>query len=144
MIVLDTNVVSELSKPKPDPTVVSWVDAQSELAITAPGLGDLRFGVARLPAGKRRTALSDAIDQFVTDDLDGLVLPFDVASADAYGPIVAARERAGNPVGIADAQIAVICHVHDAALATRNVRDFLNTGIELVNPWDPPLTAVDR
>jgi predicted nucleic acid-binding protein len=144
VIVLDTNVVSELSKPTPDPTVVAWVDAQTELAIAAPALGELRFGVARLPEGKRRTALSEAIDQFVTDDLDGLVLPFDVASAGAYGLIVAARERAGTPIGIADAQIAAICHIHDAVLATRNVRDFLGTGIELVNPWDPPDTAVDR
>ncbi|MGH2861570.1 MAG: type II toxin-antitoxin system VapC family toxin [Solirubrobacteraceae bacterium] len=144
MIVLDTNVVSELSKPTPDPIVVAWVDAQTELAIAAPALGELRFGVARLPAGKRRTTLSEAIDQFVTDDLGGLVLPFDVASADAYGLIVAARERVGTPIGIADAQIAAICHIHDAVLATRNVRDFLDTGIDLVNPWDPPDTAVDR
>lgn len=143
MIVLDTNVVSELSKPTPDSTVVAWVDAQVELAITAPALGELRFGVARLPEGKRRTALSEAIDQFVTDDLEGMVLPFDVASADAYGSIAAARERAGSPIGIADAQIAAICYVHDAVLATRNVRDFLDTGIELVNPCDPPGTDGD-
>jgi hypothetical protein len=138
VIVLDTNVVSELAKPTPHPTVVAWVDAQDELAIAAPALGELRFGVARLPDGKRRTALSEAIDQFVADDLDGLVLAFDTACADAYGLIVATRERAGRPIGIADAQIAAICAVHSAVLATRNVRDFLNTGIELVDPWDPP------
>ena len=96
MIVLDTNVVSELAKPTPNPTVVAWVDAQDELAIAAPALGELRFGVARLPDGKRRTALSEAIDQFVADDLDGLVLAFDTACADAYGMVVAARERAGR------------------------------------------------
>jgi hypothetical protein len=138
VIVLDTNVVSELSKPTPNPTVVAWVDAQTELAIAAPALGELRFGVARLPEGKRRTALGEAIDQFVADDLAGLVLAFDAASADTYGPIVAARERTGHPIAIADAQIAAICTVYDAGLATRNGRDFANTGIELVNPWDPP------
>jgi len=141
VIVLDTNVVSELSKPMPDATVVAWVDAQVELAITATTLAELRFGVARLPQGKRRTALSEAIAQLVADDLDGRVLPFDGACADAYGLIAAARERAGRPIGVADGQIAAICGAHDAVLATRNVRDFLDTGIELVNPWDPPKTG---
>jgi toxin FitB len=140
VIVLDTNVVSELAKPTPDPTVVAWVDCQVELAIAAPALGELRFGVARLPEGKRRTALGEAIDQFLADDLAGQVLAFDTECADAYGLIVAARERAGRPIGMADAQIAAICAVHDAVLATRNVRDFLNTGIEMVDPWDRPGT----
>ncbi len=141
MIVLDTNVVSELAKPTPNPAVVGWVDAQVELAIAAPSLGEIRFGVARLPQGQRRTALSEAIDRFVADDLDGLVLAFDAACADAYGLIVAARESAGRPIGICDAQIAAICAVNDAVLATRNVRDFLNTGIEIADPWNPPDTA---
>jgi predicted nucleic acid-binding protein len=140
VIVLDTNVVSELSRPTPDPTVVAWVDAQVDLAIAAPALGALRFGVARLPEGKRRTALTEAIDQFVLDDLGGLVLAFDAACSDAYGPIVAARERAGRPIAIVDAQIAAICAVHDAVLATRSIRDFLDAGIELVDPWDTPET----
>ena len=138
MIVLDTNVVSELAKPTPDRAVVDWVDGQVELAIAAPSLGELRFGVARLPEGRRRTALSEAIDRFVSDDLDGLVLAFDAMCADAYGCIVAARERAGRAIGICDAQIAAICGVHGAVLATRNVRDFLDTGIEIADPWDPP------
>ncbi len=135
MIVLDTNVVSELAKPKPSPAVVTWVDTQDELAIAAPALAELRFGVARLPDGKRRTALSEAIDHFVADDLGGLVLAFDTACANAYGLIVAARERAGRPIAVTDAQIAAICAVHNAVLATRNIRDFLNTGIEIVDPW---------
>lgn len=140
MIVLDTNVVSEIAKPTPDATVLAWVDAQGALAITATTLAELRFGVARLPQGKRRTMLSEAISQLVTDDLDGRVLPFDGACADAYGLIAAARERAGRPIGVADGQIAAICGVHEATLATPNVRDFVDTGIELVNPWDPPTT----
>jgi hypothetical protein len=140
VIILDTNVVSELAKPTPNPAVVAWVDAQHELAIAAPALAELRFGVARLPDGKRRTALSEAIDDFVADDLGGLVLAFDTASADAYGLVAAAREHAGHRIGVADAQIAAICAVHNAVLATRNVRDFLNTGIEIIDPWDPPDT----
>ncbi len=140
MIVLDTNVVSELAKPTPHPTVIAWIDTQSELAIAATALAELRFGVARLPDGKRRTALSEAIDRFVADDLQGLVLAFDSACADAYGLIVAARERAGRPIGIADAQIAATCSVHDAVLATRNTKDFQGTAIALINPWDPPTT----
>jgi predicted nucleic acid-binding protein len=140
VIVLDTNVVSELSKPMPDATVVAWVDAQGGLAITATTLAELRFGVARLPQGKRRTLLSEAIAHLVADDLDGRVLPFDGACADAYGLIAAARERAGRPIGVADGQIAAICGVHGATLATRNIADFADTGIELINPWDPPKT----
>jgi predicted nucleic acid-binding protein len=141
VIVLDTNVVSELAKPTPDPTVIAWIDEQSDLAITATALAELRFGVARLPDGKRRKALSEAIDRFVADDLHGLVLAFDSACADAYGLIVAARERAGHPIGIADAQIAATCSVHRAVLSTRNAKDFQGTAIALVNPWDPPTTA---
>lgn len=140
MIVLDTNVVSELAKPTPDRTVIAWIDAQVELAIAATALAELRFGVARLPESKRRTKLSEAIDRFVADDLGGLVLAFDSACADAYGLIVAARERAGQPIGIADAQIAAACSVHSAVLSTRNIKDFLGTGIALVDPWDPPNT----
>lgn len=140
MIVLDTDVVSELAKPTPDPTVIAWIDEQSELAIAATTLAELRFGVARLPDGKRKNALSEAIDRFVADDLQGLVLAFDSACADAYGLIVAARERAGRPIGTADAQIAATCSVHIAVLATRNTKDFHGTAIALVNPWDPPTT----
>lgn len=141
MIVLDTNVVSELSKAAPDVTVIAWVDAQGGLAITATTLAELRFGVARLPQGKRRTALSQAISAFVSEDLEGRVLPFDGASADVYGLIAATRERAGRPIRVADGQIAAICGVHEAVLATRNVRDFADTGIDVVNPWDPPMTG---
>ena len=141
MIALDTNVVSELAKPTPDPTVIAWIDEQSELAIAATALAELRFGVARLPDGKRRNALSEAIDRFVVDDLQGMVLAFDSACADVYGLIIAARERAGRPIGVADAQIAATCSVHDAVLATRNTKDFQGTAIALVNPWDPPVTA---
>jgi hypothetical protein len=140
VIVLDTNVVSELAKPTPSSVVVAWLDAQDGLAIAAPALAELRFGIARLPDGERRTTLNEAIDGLVADDLDGLVLAFDRASADAYGLIAAARERAGRPIGIADAQIAAICLVRNAVLATRNVRDFLDTGIEIIDPWDPPDT----
>ena len=85
MIVLDTNVVSELAKPTPSPAVLGWVDAQVELAIAAPSLGELRFGVARLPEGQRRTALSEAIDRFVADDRDGLVLADTARPSSARG-----------------------------------------------------------
>jgi predicted nucleic acid-binding protein len=71
---------------------------------------------------------------------DYLVLAFDTACADAYGLIVAARERAGRPIAVIDAQIAAICAAYNAVLATRNIRDFLNTGIEIVDPWDQSAT----
>jgi predicted nucleic acid-binding protein len=138
LIVLDTNVISELARATPNPGVVAWVDAQVELAISAPTLAELRFGVALLPEGSRKTRLGEAIDQLIREDLEEVVLAFDAACADAYGQIVAARQRTGHPIGVIDAQIAAICSVHGAALATRNARDFAATGIHVVDPWAPP------
>ena len=138
MIALDTNVVSELMRPAPSPSVVAWVDAQpaDELAVTAVAAAELRYGVARLPDGARQRALAAAVDALLAQVFGGRVLPFDSAGAVVYGELVAARERAGRPISSADAQIAATCLAHGARLATRNTRDFVATGVDVVDPWD--------
>ena len=137
MIVLDTNVVSELMRRRPSPAVLGWIDGEDSgrLAITAITAAELLHGVARLPNGARRRTLTAAVGGLLTEDFAGRVLPFDGAAAVHYGPLVATRERAGRPVSVADGQIAAICRHYGATLATRNVRDFAATGIELLDPW---------
>lgn len=137
MIVLDTNVISEAFRPYPDAKVVAWLESLSgEVAITAITLAELLAGVRRLPDGGRRTALIARIESAVQPYRQSkAVLAFDDAAADHYADILAAREQAGLPISTADALIAAICRTHNAVCATRNVKDFARTGIELVDPW---------
>ena len=137
MIVVDTNVISELTRQTPVAEVVSWLDslAAGEVATTAINAAELLYGVARLPDGRRKTELLAAVDGLLSDDFDGRVLPFDQMAVGRYAELVSRRERLGQPIGIADAQIAAICSAVGATLATRNVADFEDTGIELINPW---------
>lgn len=137
MIVLDTNVVSELMRRRPAEAVLGWVDGEdaSILAITAVTAAELLHGVARLPNGARRRKLTAAVHGVLTEDFAGRILPFDGSAAVHYADLVAARERDGRPVSIADAQIAAICRHHGAMLATRNVRDFDMTGVDVLDPW---------
>jgi len=137
VIILDTNVISELTRPAPTPGVISWLDslAADDVATTAVTAAELLYGVARLPTGRRKTELAAAVDGLLIDDFQGRVLAFDEAAARRYADIVTARERIGRPIGAADAQIAAICQTIGAALATRNTLDFDGTGLELINPW---------
>lgn len=137
MIILDTNVISELTRPVPDSGVIAWLDSQpaEETAITAITAAELRYGVRRLPDGRRKTELSDAVNALIATDFRDRVEPFDVYAADQYADVVATQERAGQPISISDAQIAAICRVMNAALATRNTSDFIGTGVNLINPW---------
>ncbi|SHN70039.1 hypothetical protein SAMN05660350_01732 [Geodermatophilus obscurus] len=136
MIVLDTNVVSELMRPFPDTAVTTWMGAHAResLVTTAITVAEIRFGLARLRDGRRATELRQLADE-VLGAFPGQVLPFDTAAAGLYGDIAAARERGGHPVDALDAQIAAICRAHSASLATRNSRDFVGTGVELLDPW---------
>ncbi len=138
MIVLDTNVISELARPTPSVQVLAWVDAQDGVAITATTAAELLHGVARLPDGARKSGLADAIREMLDGPLRDNVLAFDRDAASHYAEIVAAREAVGRPISIADAQIAAICRSRGATLGTRNVRDFESVGITVVNPWDEP------
>lgn len=137
MIVLDTNVISELMRRRPAPRVLSWVDEQdaSMLAITAVTVAELLYGVARLADGARKVKLANAVDAFVEEDFAARVLPFDVAAARQYADVVAGRKQQGRPVSASDGQIAAICRCHGATLATRNVRDFDATGVGVLDPW---------
>lgn len=137
MIVLDTNVLSELVRPAPSETVVTWIDSRdtSELAITALTAAELRAGVALLPDGQRKRDLGQRIEALLIETFAGFVLAFDADSSTYYPKIVAARTRAGHPIGAFDAQIAAVCLQHAATLATRKTSDFTDTGVNLVDPW---------
>jgi predicted nucleic acid-binding protein len=136
MIVLDTNVVSELMRQKPAPAVISWLRDQNgtELFTTAITIAEVRYGIARLPDGTRKTRLAEAADEIFASFPDQ-ILPFDVAAATVYAAVVAERDRIGAPIDGFDAQIAAICRARRAHLATRNIKDFNQTGVELVDPW---------
>ena len=103
---------------------------------TAVGEAELRYGVAILPAGKRRTALAQAIEGILEEDFRDRILPFDSQAADAYAAIAAARRAAGQVISQFDCQIAAIARAHGARVATRNVADYQGCGIEVLNPWD--------
>ena len=138
MIILDTNVVSELMRPEPAPQVAAWVRERDrpELRTTSITLAEIRYGIARLPDGRRKQALlAAASDIFRT--FEGQVLPFDAAAAEHYAAIASNRERSGKPISGFDALIAAVCRSRGAALATRNLPDFDGTGIETIDPWAP-------
>ena len=137
MIVLDTNVVSELIRPSPNPAVEQWVATRpaARLFFSAVGEAELRYGVAILAAGRRRDTIASAIEAMLRDDFAGRVLPFGSDAARAYAEITASRRAAGRPVAQADSQIAAIARSRGMALATRNVRDFEDMGIELLDSW---------
>lgn len=141
MIVLDTDVVSELMRQAPEVNVVSWVDQYppDEVFITAVTAAELQYGVARLPDGHRKTVLTTKVGELLTEDFHGRILPFGGDAAVHYAWIAASREREGRPISMADAQIAAICKYYGARLATRNTKDFADTGIHILNPWDAPV-----
>ena len=138
MIVVDTNVVSELMVPSPADAVIEWVSAQEAhtLYFTTISEAELRYGVAILPIGRRREQLLVAVEHMLREDFAGRVIPFDRQAARAYAAIAAARRAAGRPIKYADCQIAAIARSVGASVATRNVRDFEGCGIDVINPWD--------
>lgn len=135
-VVLDTFVVSELMRAQPDLSVQAWVGevAPSLVYTTAVSLAEVLYGLARLPAGRRRTLLGDAADEVFGSFADH-ILPFDVTAADHYADIVVEREHAGSPITGFDAQVATICRSNGAALATRNTDDFTGLRLELIDPF---------
>lgn len=137
MIILDTNVVSELFKVQPNKAVLSWVTSVSaDTAITAITLAKLLAGIETLPVGQRQTQLAHAVSSLVSVYKDTRsILPFDEGAAQEYSRIVATAKKSGRPISTADAQIAAICKLHNAPCATRNIKDFQHIGLELINPW---------
>jgi predicted nucleic acid-binding protein len=136
VIVLDTNVVSELMRSSPSPGVAGWVRGcePGELFTTAITTAEVLYGVERLPDGRRKTLLAGMAKDVFTIFADQ-VLAFDASAAAQYAAVVSLRERMGAPIDGFDAQIAAICRSHGATLATRNGEDFEGAGVAVVDPW---------
>ncbi|WP_213297145.1 type II toxin-antitoxin system VapC family toxin [Paraburkholderia sacchari] len=137
MIVLDTNVLSELLRPAPDPAVLAWFGRQSRMSlfVTTLSRAEMLYGVALLPPGARREGLAAAIAAIFDVDFAGRVLTFDWDAADAYAVLAADRRHAGRPVSQIDAMIAAIARSRGAAVATRNGKDFTGCGVDIDDPW---------
>lgn len=137
MIILDTNIISELVRPQPHPQVVAWVRNQREVVgTTAVNAAELKAGLRLMPEGRRRSQL----ERLILTHLDafnqsGAVLAFDQLAATEYAEIVARRTMEGHPISAQDAMIAAICRAKRCPLATRNVKDFESTDVRLLNPW---------
>ena len=136
MIILDTNVVSELMRATPAPAVLAWLQQTSGTGLytTSVTVAEIRYGIARLPEGRRKHNLHQAANEIFAA-FPRQVLPFDLAAATAYADLVASREADGNPISGFDGQIAAICRSQVATLATHNTKDFVDCGIALVDPW---------
>lgn len=137
MILLDTNVISELVRPQPDPAVEAYLARQirRSLFTAAVCIAEIRYGLARMPVGRRRDDLAKRVEAFLTGGFEPYVLPFDAACAALYGAIRAERESRGAPIEIEDAMITATALAHGAAVATRNVADFDGCGVTVINPW---------
>jgi predicted nucleic acid-binding protein len=137
LIILDTNVISEPLKPRPDAAVLRWLDRQSPatLYVTTISQAELLARVAALPAGKRRTELRKVVEKELVSLFANRILPFGERSAEAYAQVVITANGAGNPIDFADAAIGAIAIEHNFILATRNVGDFKGTSVKLLNPW---------
>jgi predicted nucleic acid-binding protein len=136
MIVVDTDVASELMRPSPAQAVQEWVRSHEarELYTTAITVAEILYGIERLPEGRRKEVLRSAAAE-IFEVFAEQVLPFDTAAAEQYALVVNERDGLGLPIDGFDAQIAAICRAQRAALATRNLADFRKTGVEVVNPW---------
>ena len=137
MIVLDTNVISEVMRPNPSPKVLEWMRAEplASLFTTAITEAELLYGVALLPPGRRRQALEATLTTVLSEDFSGRILPFDSAAAREFATVAAGRRRSGRPISDADARIAAIARSRGAAVATRNVEDFAECDLMLIDPW---------
>ncbi|MDE0419512.1 MAG: type II toxin-antitoxin system VapC family toxin [Gammaproteobacteria bacterium] len=135
MILLDTNVLSELTRTLPEPKVVRWLEENDPLlALPSIALAELRYGIARLPTGRRRTSLLDFWSK-TRQRFVGRIYSFDERAAEAYGDLAAAAEGIGRRLNVADGQIAAIAKVHRMTVATRDKNDFAASGVPVVNPW---------
>jgi len=137
VIVLDTNVISELMRPQPHPQVLAWVDGldPARVAITAMNEAEILYGIARLPDGRRKQGLQQNWDELVAEIFAGRVWPFSSEAAHWYADLLSARERFARPMATVDAVIAATVLAHGAQLATRDLADFADLGLDLINPW---------
>ena len=137
MILLDTNLISEPLRPAPDPNVIAWIDAQpvQTLFLSAVTVAELRFGIASLPAGKRRDALRDRIESQVLPVFTGRVLAFDLTATQPYADLLTKAKSKGQVIALSDAYIAAIALAHGMSVATRDVTPFKAAGVAVINPW---------
>lgn len=138
MIILDTNVVSEMMRAAPAPAVVAWLNDQdaSKLFLTAVTVGEIRYGLRVLPPGKRRRWLEEGFEKILAGAFVGRILPFDEAAAHRYGELMGSRREMGRPLALLDGQIASIAWATGSVVATRNVRHFVDCGVEIINPFE--------
>jgi hypothetical protein len=137
VIILDTNVISEPMRAAPDPAVIAWLNGQLYAALftTSITVMELRFGIERLPEGRRKADLWDVLDFTLSRLVGARVLIFDTPAAAMAARIAAETEKAGMPMGQADVQIAAIASTHGLAIATRDVAPFQAAGLAVINPW---------
>lgn len=137
MIVLDTNVISELMRPAPDSEVKAWTATHplEDMAITAISMTEILTGISNLPGGKRRKVLEEYFDAFLTQGFGTRILPFDDLAARRCADIREHRRKAGAPISSEDSMIAAIARVHGADVATRDEGGFTNCGVTVINPW---------
>lgn len=137
MLILDTNIISEMMRPVPNERAAAWIDAQplDQMALTAVTVAELLYGLDRLPDGRRKVDLSGRLDAVLRRGFGGRVLPFDHAAAQAYAHLKGDRDRAGRPLVGYDAMIVAIAQTHRAGIVTRNVDDFEGCGVTIINPW---------
>jgi len=137
VIILDTNVLSEASRPDPSIKVLDWMRSEPLAALFTTTIteAELLFGIALLPPGRRRRLLESVVAGILEEDFSGRILPFDSAAAREFAQIAADRRRAGRPVSDADTRIAAIARSRGALLATRNVSDFAGSGVTVIDPW---------
>lgn len=140
MIVLDTNVVSALMRDPAEGAVLAWLDRQppTSMWVTAITVLESRFGIARMAAGRRRDAVTQAFERVIADDLEGRILPFDQVAAEHTAALMARRETEGRPGDLRDSMIAGIVLARRATLATRNVKHFEDAGFAIADPWKGP------
>jgi len=138
MFLLDTNVISETMRQRPDPLVTAWLDGQpeEELWTVSVVIAELLAGIECMPSGRRQKALREAIEEMLAEDFRGQILTFNLSAARHYAQIIATRQRTGRPIREMDAQIAAIACAHGVRLVTRDVDDFAECGVQVVNPWE--------
>ena len=139
MILLDTNVISELWKNTPDPNVLAWIDAQiiETLYLSAVTVAELRYGIAVMPAGKRRTFLHERLENKMLPVFDGRVLPFDLAASRAFADLLARARANGKAISKDDGYIAATAATHKLMVATRDLGPFMAAGLDVFDPWQP-------
>ena len=137
MILLDTNIISEMMKPVPAATVTHWIDQQetTQLYLSTISIAEITYGINALPKGNRQIALADAFQKVLKNGFEHRILSFEEAAAHLYGQIMGLRKERGKPLSILDGQIAAIALANNLTLVTRNIKDFSDCGLELINPF---------